>query len=281
MQERGLIVENEEYAIDILKNISYFRLQGYWWNFQEDKENHKFKNLTTFNKIVEIYNFDRNFRNIIFEALEQIEIAFRTKLVYYLSIELDQWWFENENNFFSEKFYQESLIEIDKELLRSKEIFISAHNAKYGIEQRPPAYKTIEILSFGCLSKLYSNLQNEISSKKRIAVELNLPNDSFLKSWLQTFNIIRNIVAHHGSIYNRNIHFAPKFLHNTEFPFIEEPENKNSIYHCLSCILFILNKVCLKNNLKNKIIDIFQEYEAIDIGELGFPENWREQGIWK
>lgn len=26
-----------------LKNISYFRLQGYWWEFRVDKDIHKFK----------------------------------------------------------------------------------------------------------------------------------------------------------------------------------------------------------------------------------------------
>ena len=35
--ERGLIIDNPDVAKDFLKNVSYFRLQGYWWEFQNDK----------------------------------------------------------------------------------------------------------------------------------------------------------------------------------------------------------------------------------------------------
>jgi abortive infection bacteriophage resistance protein len=114
LKERGLIIENPDFTKEYLRNISDFRLQGFWWEFQIDKENHKFKEGTTFKNIIDLYNFDRKFRLIIFDALERIEIALRTKLVYYPSIELDQWWFENENNFFSRQYHQESLREVDK-----------------------------------------------------------------------------------------------------------------------------------------------------------------------
>ena len=281
LQERGLIIENSDSAKEYLRNISYFRLQGFWWEFQIDKENHKFKEGTTIKNIIELYTFDRKFRLIIFDALERIEIALRTKLVYYPSIELDQWWFENENNFYSKEYHGESLKEVDKELRRTKEVFIKSHYNKYGNAHRPPAYKTLEIISFGCLSKLYSNLKNEVIAKDRVAKELNLPNHNFLRSWLQTFNTIRNIIAHHSRIWNRNIDFAPKFLHKTEFDFIKKPENENSMYHCLSCILFILNKVSEGHSLKEKIINLLKENDFINISEMGFPENWREQEIWK
>lgn len=281
LQERGLTIENPDSAKEYLRNISYFRLQGFWWEFQIDKENHKFKEGTTFKNIIELYTFDRKFRLIVFDALEIIEIALRTKLVYYPSIELDQWWFEYENNFFSKKLHKEFLKEVDKELGRTKEVFIKSHYDKYGNEHRPPAYKTLEVISFGCLSKLYSNLKNEITVKDKIAKELNLPNHNFLKSWFKTFNTVRNIIAHHSRIWNRNIDFAPIFLHKTEFDFITEPKNKNSMYHSLSCILFILNKVSKGHSLKEKIINLLKENDFINISEMGFPDNWKEQDIWK
>ena len=220
-------------------------------------------------------------RLILFDALERIEIALRTKLVYYPSIELDQWWFENESNFFSKEFHKESLIEIDKELARTKEIFIKSHYDKYGNEHRPPAYKTLEVISFGCLSKLYSNLNNNITAKNRIARELNLPNHNFLRSWLKTFNTVRNIIAHHSRLWNRNIDFPPKLLYKTEFDFIEEPENENSIYHCMSCILYVLNKVSKGHSIKDRLISLIESTDYIDLSEMGIPDNWKEQDIWK
>lgn len=281
LQERGLIIDDTVSAKEYLKGISYFRLQGYWWDFQIDKENHRFKEGSTFTNVIKLYTFDRKFRLILFDALERIEIALRTKLVYYPSIESDLWWFENENLFFSKAFHQETLDEVDKELGRTKEIFIKSHYDKYGVEQRPPAYKTLEVVSFGCLSKLYSNLKNEISAKDRIAKELNLPNHNFLRSWLQTFTNVRNIIAHHSRIWNRNIDFAPKLLHKTEFDFINKPENENSIYHGLSCMLFVLNKVSKGHSLKDKVITLLEENESINISDMGFSKNWRKEDIWK
>lgn len=281
LRDRGLVIENIDRAKQFLRNISYFRLQGFWWEFQENKENHTFRSGTTFEDIINLYTFDRKFRATIFDAIERIEIALRTKLIYYPSIELGQWWFEDSDNFFSERFLEQALEEIDKELNRTKEVFIASHYSKYGDEHRPPAYKTLEVISFGCLSKLYSNLNNNITAKNRVAKEFNLPNHTFLKSWLQSFNTIRNIIAHHSRIWNRNIDFPPKFLHTTEFDFIEKPENEHSMFHCMSCLIFLLNKVSLGHSLKEKLINLLEENQFINKSEMGIPSNWREQAIWK
>ncbi|RBA28274.1 Abi family protein [Flavobacterium tibetense] len=280
LQERGMIINDVETAKSFLKNISYFRLQGFWWEFQIDKNNHTFKPNTTFESVIDLYTFDRKLRLLLFDALERIEIALRTKMIYYLSIEKEQWWFEDKNIFFNESFFIDSLDDIDKELARTKEIFIESHYNKYSNENRPPAYKTLEVVSFGCLSKIYSNLKNDITAKDRIAKEFNLPNASFLKSWLQSFNTIRNIIAHHSRLWNRNIDFPPKSLHKTEFNFIEIPSNLNSVFHCISCIVFVLNKVSEGHTVKEKIIELLNENPSIALDEMGFPKNWKEQPLW-
>ena len=281
LRERGLLINDISRAKEFLKNISYFRLQGFWWGYQSDKENHLFKEGTTFDEIVVLYTFDRKLRLILFDAIDRIEIALRTKLIYYPSIELEQWWFENNENFYSEELHLESCNEIDKELSRTKELFVDSHYSKYGKKHRPPAYKTLEVLSFGCLYKLYSNLNNDIKAKNRIAEEFNLPNHTFLKSWLWSFNCVRNIIAHHSRIWDRNINFVPKFLHKTDFDFIENPENEHSIYHCMSCILFVLNKISKGHSIKNKIITLIDNNEFINLEHMGIPPNWRDQDLWK
>lgn len=281
LQERGLIIDDPELAKEYLRNISYFRLQGFWWEFQKDKTSHKFQENIKFEDVINLYTFDRKLRLILFDALERIEIALRTKLVYYPSIELDQWWFENPKNFFIKDFHKDTLAEIDKDLKRTKEVFIQSHYNKYGTEHRPPVYKTLEVISFGCLSKLYSNLNNTIPAKKRIAKEFNLPNHQFLQSWLKTFNTTRNIIAHHSRIWNRNIDFAPKILEKTEYAFVTRPDNEHSMYYTISAILYVLNKVSKGHSIKPKLLSLFQESEFINFTEMGFPKNWKEELLWK
>ncbi|MFT5336159.1 MAG: abortive infection bacteriophage resistance protein [Luteibaculaceae bacterium] len=281
LKERGLHIGNESEAKEYLRNISYFRLQGFWWDLQQDKKNHSFKEGVCFEQIISLYTFDRKLRLLLFDALERIEIAIRTKMAYYPSVEIDQWWFEVESNFKNKAHFSESLKEIDKELLRTKEVFIKSHYNKYGNEHRPPAYKTLEVVSFGRLSKLYSNLKNNIPAKNRVAKELGLYNYTYLQSWFLAFTTIRNIIAHHSRLWNRNIHFRPKYLSNPEMPFIEKPENENSLYYCMSCILYILNKVSKGHSIKEKLITLIEENQSISKSEMGIPENWREQPIWK
>ena len=75
--ERGLIITDIDEAKRYLKNISYFRLQGFWWEFQSDKEEHLFQSETTFNDVIQLYTFDRKLRLLLFDAIERIEIAIR------------------------------------------------------------------------------------------------------------------------------------------------------------------------------------------------------------
>lgn len=281
LKERGMIIENLENAKCILKNISYFRLAGFWWEYQINKVDHKFAEGVTIELIFELCKFDRDLRIILFDALERIEVAIRSKMVYYLSMEAGLWWFENPNIFYSRDYFEETLKDIDRDLERSKEAFLQAHYDKYGTEQRPPAYKTMEVVSFGCLSKIYSNLDNSVKAKERIAIELNLPKDNYLKSWLMAFNTVRNIVAHHSRIWNRNIDLPPKSLHKTPHPFINIPNNVFSIYHTMSCMIFVLNKIDPTHDVKDKIKLLLSSCPKINITEMGFPENWKEQPLWK
>ena len=67
LKVRGLIIENEEYAREVLSSTSYSSLirpyASVFYNRQaiNDKE---FYSGTTFNEICELYNFDRKIRTL-------------------------------------------------------------------------------------------------------------------------------------------------------------------------------------------------------------------------
>ncbi|GGD86444.1 Abi family protein [Planktosalinus lacus] len=280
LKQRGLVIEDDNLAKQYLKNISYFRLQGFWWELQADKKKHLFKKGTTFETVVSLYTFDRKLRLLIFDAIERIEVALRTKMIYYISIENNNWWwYENKNLFFNMDFFEESIKDIDKELNRSKEVFIETHFENYGSQDRPPCYKTFEILSLGTLSKIYGNLKNDLDCKKRLAIEFDLPNENFLKSWMNSFNVVRNICAHHSRLWNRNIHIPPKQLSKPNSNFILIPNNDMSVYYSLSCIIYILNKVSPGHTTKESLVSLFNN-NPDRLAEMGFSENWRNQLLW-
>ncbi len=96
---RGLIINNFGVAKSFLRDVGYYRLSGYWWPMLADKNAKVFKTNSTFENVIDIYNFDRELRILLFDIIEKIEIAFRTKLIYHLSSEISPWWFEDSQNF--------------------------------------------------------------------------------------------------------------------------------------------------------------------------------------
>jgi len=65
-----------------------------------------------------------------------------------------------------------------RKVQRSKEEFIKEHFIKYDKPEFPPAWKTLELASFGTLSKLYYNFADN-KVKKRVAREFNPRSSEF------------------------------------------------------------------------------------------------------
>ena len=79
LSNRGMKIPDPQRAIRYLSHISYFRLRGYWIPFETpDKgKDHRFKDGTTFDGVLNLYVFDRKFRLLMLEAIERVEISFR------------------------------------------------------------------------------------------------------------------------------------------------------------------------------------------------------------
>ncbi|NWJ51205.1 MAG: Abi family protein [Bacteroidetes bacterium] len=95
LETRGLLFRDKVQGLYLLKNISYFRLKGYWWDMQLDPKVHQFKPESYFEDVVARYKFDRQLRIILFDAVEYIEIALRTKMINYLSLAYNKLWYLN------------------------------------------------------------------------------------------------------------------------------------------------------------------------------------------
>lgn len=284
LKQRGLIINNEELALHYLQNISYYRLEGYWWPLQAEKNNHIFKPNSHFETVISIYNFDRELRLLIFDVIERIEIGFRTRLIYHLSREGSPWWFEDPSLFLNQQKHQETLASIDRELQQTREVFIKEHFKKYFQDKRrPPAWKTIEIASFGNISKLYGNLKPRVNSKNSIAKELGTINHTFLPSWLQSITQIRNICAHHARLWNRNLPGRPKLLPKPPNKWIinvPKASEHHKLYIHLACMKYLLNVISPENHFSERLSNLFNKYHMIDLGALGISSGWENEPLW-
>ncbi len=282
LQDRGLIFSDLKSAKSTLSNISYYRLAGYWWSFQIDKVNHKFYDGTSFEDIIELYNFDAQLRQIIFKVIEKNEIGLRTKLIHYLSQEFSPWWFENPSLFKNQVAFENLLNTIKSEVYRSKDEFIKTHFLKYKNDKRlPPSWKALEITSLGTISKLYGNLKNQIEAKDKIAKDFGAVNHQYLPSWLQSMTYIRNLCAHHNRLFNKRLVIKPKLLKSPPQLFISRiPSDHSQIYLHLCLLIYMYSKVSPENNVKKELIDLFKRYPHIKLSDLGFPPKWNSEPFW-
>jgi hypothetical protein len=72
LETRGLVIKNTALATHFLTHVGYYRLAGYWQAFQHDPVKHLFHPGTLFETIVNLYDFDRALRLLIFDAIERI-----------------------------------------------------------------------------------------------------------------------------------------------------------------------------------------------------------------
>lgn len=149
LKSRGMLIENEHKAASYLMYIGYHRLSAYIYPFYKSPKNDlSLKEGTKFEEVLTLYRFDKKLRILLFNEIEKIEIAIRSVLANIGCQELnDKYWI-------TEAAY---LSIIDKELISSKEDYIEEFRQNF-IETYPPAWMITEVLSFGNLNYIYSNI---------------------------------------------------------------------------------------------------------------------------
>jgi len=83
LASRGLSVSDPKMAAEFLKRVNYYRLSGYAIPFLIDREH--FKPDASFDELMSVYRFDRILRDLLFEALEAAELAYRAIFAHQLS----------------------------------------------------------------------------------------------------------------------------------------------------------------------------------------------------
>ena len=282
LKQRGLIITDEQAALKTLSVISYFRLACYFRPMEADKQTHEFRKGTTLEHVLALYDFDTSLRDMVFGATRQIEIALRTRINHHFSRNHTPFWFTQVDLATDGHLFAEHLNSVDRELCRSKEDFIKEHFERYNKPTFPPAWKTLETVSFGTLSKLYGNF-SEKANKKAVAEDFGLPQHEFLISWMESLTSLRNFCAHHSRIWNRRFALKPQMPktlagHNwlTDFSF---PPDK--IYPQLCCIAYLSNAIDQQSTFVADFKALLQKYPSVDAAAMGFPKSWRQEPLWQ
>jgi len=152
LKSRGLQFADEAKAAHYLSNISFYRLRAYTYPFQDNHDpEHPFIKPVSFEEILRLYVFDRQMRLLLFNALEKIEIAFRTQIIYEYAMAHGPFWHLNPALYNKPLFFVDHIASLQKEIDRSKETFIEHYKATYSDPKEPPAWMALEVSSMGLL----------------------------------------------------------------------------------------------------------------------------------
>lgn len=287
LKRRGLVFDNETEASAYLFNISYYRLRAYTYPFQDNTEDSDHNFITPgirFNDIIELYRFDRRFRSLIFNAIEKIEVAVRTKIVQaYAETTGDSHWYLDPSLY---RFgYDELMQHIKADVDRSNEDFIKHYKNKYSNPPMPPSWMALEVVSFATLSRLYQALKLD-ERKKYLAKSFGLPRVEILENWLHAISNLRNCCAHHSRVWNRRFMVHVRLPYNTPYSFIDRYTinelHTNKLFAVLSCVAYILNIISPGNEFKTNVKRLLKsDCSLISLKDMGFPSNWQSLPVWR
>lgn len=282
LKDRGLIIRDDNYAKQVLSNISFYRLRAYTYPFQENSHpKHPFIGEITFEDIIILYDFDRRLRLLVYDAIEKIEVAFRTQIIYQFSTQNGANWHTNPTLFRSSTFFANNYTSLSKEIKRSNETFIKHYKEKYTQPKEPPSWMSLEVTSFGLLSMMFSNLKRG-KAKKAVVRHFGLKDIELLENWMHSFCDIRNICAHHGRLWNRRLTTHINFPTSPLYTFISYDKIKPfKLYAALSAMVYILNIISPDNSFKKRLYELIDNSPLNQVKELGFPDNWKNEEFWK
>ena len=283
LKSRGMLFRNEQNASVHLAHISYYRLKGYWWDMQSDRTNHIFSPNSYFEDVIDRYNFDRQLRLVLFDAIEIIEIALRTKLIFHLSQAFGGLWYLDNSIAEDLVLHSTHLADLQTEFNRSGEIFAKDFRKKHP-NNDPDAWIIFEVATFGTLSKIYKNLKHQLPQKAIVANEMGLNLHSELSSWLEAISYLRNIIAHHSRIWSRNMVKRPTLIINPRFQWLQNgitPVQEKKPFYVIAAMVYLCNAIDLNNDIKSKLITLFQQNPNIPIFKIGFFNNWQNEPIWQ
>ncbi len=235
---------------------------------------------------------------LVFEALENIEIAIKTQLTNTMAAAYGSHWYVEAAHFFSQEERRQLirnakadediptgfdhnlfLADIAKTMEEPDELFLQ--NYKQFFEPiYPPSWMMVEMITFGTLSKLIENLKPS-TEKAAIHDHFKLTKKHFI-SWLHCFSFIRNKCAHDSRLVYAKINFAPALPARKSRQFLKEADDVDNatLYAVLSCIQFMISICNESSNFKRQLRNLIDDYPDIDYNRLGFTENWREESLW-
>ncbi len=281
---RGMHVPDPALAQQHLTHINYYRLRAYWLPFEQATSNgddHAFIAGTDFTTLLAIYDFDRELRLLLIDAIERVEISLRTQLANVLSLRYGPFAHMTATHFSDLKLWQQSCDELNKEYGRSHETFAKHFRSRYPTLSSPPVGAACELMTLGHLSRWLKNLR--IPKDRQIIASAYGLDEKVLVSFAHHLTIVRNHCAHHGRVWNRKLSLKmqipgkkPAVL-SMQF----NPMKERHLYNTLTMLAYLMSVISPASTWRQRLTALIRTTPEIDLDDMGFPNGWMQMSIWR
>jgi abortive infection bacteriophage resistance protein len=278
---RGMVGDREAMK-ERLAVVNYYRLSGYWHYRRLSPGDDTLKPGTEFEVIWDQYKFDRSLRLLVMDAVERIEVAVRTQLAYQHSHA-----FKDPFAYFTDPAALPDLQsraafgeKVRDECLRSHEEFVEHFRHKYGdCHDVLPIWMQTEVMSFGTMLSLYRGSPRGI--RDGVASFFGVP-EKVMRSWLVSLNVIRNVCAHHGRLWNRSV-AKPLMPYGRRYAdwAAPVPISGERVFGLLTICAFCLRRIAPGSRWQRRVRDLLASHPHVPTKNMGFPENWLASPLWK
>lgn len=291
LKDKGLIIDDEIYAKEILLRENYFFLMGYRHEFLKDDGSRKFIKGTTFRELYSLFNFDRQLRNILFKNIMIVENNLKSILSYIMSKNhgFKEQHYLNADNFVKDYNKSRQINDLLRKMKRQINVNSKQHTAtshyinNYGYI---PLWVVVKVLSFGIIGELYSVLQKE--DQEEIAKIYGVSIHALI-NYLPILANYRNLCAHEDLCYNNRT--SKRIEHTRYHDILNIPKDSDEEYiygvNDLFAIVIILKQILQEADFTLMMNEISYELDVLDgkvdtieitkiLEAMGFPTNYKE-----
>lgn len=295
---RGVAASDEASALRSLRHIGYYRLSPYLIPFRAAPLTDAVRPGTTFDHVLDLYEFDRELRLLVMDALERVEVAVRAALTDHMATTYqDPFWYLDVRHFRDPAVHarfvtmvrktatdrmERSAEESDGDLVHRSalEHFLLT----YGEPELPPSWVVVETLTIGQVERLVANLART-SDARRVGAQLGLP-APLLRSWLRSYVRVRNVCAHHGRLWKLGLGVYPALPRRGAVPWVRPevfstvPDRARRLYPVLVSLQSVLSTIAPSSTWAARLDTTLRAHPTLPIRGMGFPTDWRDDPFW-
>jgi len=308
LQERGLDIADTELAAAMLRRVGYYRLSAYAYplrrllpsgavpatsvQFREDR----FVDDAGLDLVIGLWEFDRELRLLLLDAVETIEIGLRVQVSYVLG-RRDPFGYLNRDSLDAEACARadrtgaptwENWVAryLATQQEAESEDFVRHYVEKY--DGHLPIWVSTEIMEFGPLVRLYGLML--AADRSEIARALGATSGTVVHRWLKTVNYVRNIAAHHARLWNRRLTYSiarPSTTGPAGLVHLRElgDAERRKIYAAAAVIAHLVRAIDPDSDWPRRFAALARRFPPSELvspeHDMGFAPGWADEVLWR